>query len=91
MEPTSGGSGVAGDSARPVVGTAKERRCLGSTDALHEVVEREIAQLSTEQARHLFAQQVEKSKTMDEGTSEIFRLPEQEAFERDSVLLDSQG
>ena len=64
MEPTSSGSGVAGDAARPVAGTAKKRRCLGSADALNEVVEREIAQLSTEEARRfqvLFAEQAEKS------------------------------
>ena len=45
MEPTSSGSGVAGDSARLVAGTAKKRRCLGSADALHEVVERDCATL----------------------------------------------
>ena len=95
MEPTSSGSGVAGDAARPIAETAKKRRCLGSADALNEVVEREIAQLSTEEARHfqvLFAQQAEKSKGMEDGTLSILRLQEEkEAFERDSVLLGSQG
>ena len=50
--------------------------------------------LSTDEAlrfQALFAQQAEKSKTMEEGNSEILRLQEQEAFERDSVLLGSQG
>ena len=41
MEHTSSGSGAAGDAARPVAGTAKKRRCLGSADALNEVVERD--------------------------------------------------
>ena len=94
MEPNSGGSGVTGDAARPIAGTAKKRRCLGSADALHEMVGREIVHLSTEEAlrfQAMFGQQAEKSKTMDEGTSEILRLQEQEAFERDSVLLGSQG
>ena len=94
MEHTSSDSGAAGYAARPVVGTAKKRRCLGSADVLNEVVEREIAQLSTEETRRfqvLFAQQAEKSKNMEEGTLEILRLQEEEAYERDSVLLGSQG
>ena len=86
---------MAGDAARPIAGTAKKRRCLGSADVLNEVVEREIAQLSTEEARRfqvLFAQQAEKSKGMEDGTLSILRLQEEEeAFERDSVLLGSQG
>ena len=85
MEPNSGGAGVAGDAARPIAGTAKKRRCLGSADALNETVEREIANLSTEEAlrfQTMFAQQAEKSKNMDEGTAEILRLQEQEAFEK---------
>ena len=93
MEHSFSGSGVAGDAARPVAGTAKKRRCLGSADVLNEVVEREIAQLSTEQAlrfQALFAQQAEKSKKLEEGTLEILRL-QQEAHERDSVLVGSQG
>ena len=94
MEHTSSDSGAAGDAARPIAGTAKKRRCLGSADVLNEVVEREIAQLSTEEARRfqaLFAQQAEKSKNMEEGTLEILLLQEEEAYERDSVLLGSQG
>ena len=94
MEHTSSDSGAAGDAARPVAGTAKKRRCLGSADVLSEVVEREIAQLSTEEARRFqasFAQQAEKSKNMEEGTLEILHLQEEEAYERDSVLLGSQG
>ena len=39
---TSSGSGVASDSARQVAGTAKKRLCLGSADALNEVVERRL-------------------------------------------------
>ena len=39
----------------------------------------------------LFAKQAEKSKNMEEGTIEILRLQEEQAFERDSVLLGSQG
>ena len=68
--------------------------CLGSADALHEIVWREIANLSTEEAlrfQTMFARQAEKSKNVDEGAAEILRLQEQEAFERDSVLLGSQG
>ena len=75
MEPTSSGSGVAGDAARPIAGTAKKRRCLGSADALNEKVEREIAQLSTEEAlrfQALFAQQAEKSKELEEGPFRFF-------------------
>ena len=48
MEHTSNDIGVAGDAPRPVAGTAKKRRCLVSADVLNEVVEREIAHLSTE-------------------------------------------
>ena len=51
MEQNSSGSGAVGDAARPVAGTAKERRCLGSADVLIEVVEREIAQISMEEAK----------------------------------------
>ena len=85
MEHTSSDSGAAGDAARPVAGTAKKRRCLGSADVLNEVVarEREIAHLSTEEARRfqvLFAQQGEKSKNMEEGTLGILRLQEEAAF-----------
>ena len=57
-------------------------------------MEREIAPLSTEKARRfqvLFAQQAEKSKNMEEGTLDILRWQEEEAYERDSVLLGSQG
>ena len=46
MEQNSSDSGAVGDAARPVAGTSKKRRCLGSADVLNEVVEREIAQLS---------------------------------------------
>ena len=63
MEHTSKDVRAAGDAARPVAGTAKKRRCLGSADVLDEVVERQIANLSTEAARRFqirFAQQVEK-------------------------------
>ena len=94
MEHTSSDSGAAGDAARPVAGTAKKRRCLGSADVLNEVVEREIAQLSAEEARRfqaLFAKQAEKLKNLDEGTLDILRLQEEEAYERYSVLLGSQG
>ena len=93
VEPTSSGSGVAGDAVRPVAGTAKKRRCLGSADVLNEMVEREIAHLSTEEAlrfQALFAEQAEKSKDIEEGTLSILRM-EEEAYERDSVLLESQG
>ena len=89
MEPTSSGSGVAGDTVRPVAGTAKKRRCLGSADVLNEVVEREIAQLSTEEALR-FQVLAEKSKDIEEGTLSILPM-EEEAYERDSLLLGSQG
>ena len=93
MEQNSGGSGAVGDSARPVAGTAKKRRCLGSAHVLNELVEREISQLSKEEAlrfQALFAQQLEKANVMDEGTLSILRL-EQEANERDAVLLGTRG
>ena len=90
MEPTSSGSGVAGDTVRPVAGTAKKRRCLGSADVLNEIVEREIAQLSTEEALRFQALFAEKSKDIEEGTLSILPM-EEEAYERDSVLLGSQG
>ena len=38
----------------------------------------------------LFAKQAERSKDMEEGTLSILRM-EEEAHERDSVLLGSQG
>ena len=94
IEHTSSGSGTAGDAARLVAGTAKKRRCLGSADVLNEIVGREIESLSMEEALHfqtLFAKQAEKSKRMEDGTLSILRLQEEEAYERDSVLLGSQG
>ena len=48
IKPTSNDSGMTSDATRPVAGTAKKRRCLGSADVLNEAVEREIAQLSTD-------------------------------------------
>ena len=95
MEHTSSGSGAAGDAARPVAGTAKKRRCLGSADVFNEVVEREreMEQLSTVEAlrfQPLFAQRAEQAKVTEEGTLEILRM-QQEAHDRDSVLLGSQG
>ena len=93
MEHTSSGSGAAGDAALPVAGSAKKRRCLGSADVLNEVVEREIESISTEEAlrfQALFAQLAEQAKNTEEGTLEILRM-QQEAHERDSVLLGSQG
>ena len=51
-EPTSSGSGVAGDAARPIAGTAKKRRCLGSADVLSEVVERERSSQSPRRMRY---------------------------------------
>ena len=56
-------------------------------------MEREIAQLSMEEAlrfQALFAKQAQKSKDMEDGTLSILRM-EEEAHERDSVLLGSQG
>ena len=53
----------------------------------------EIAQLSMEEAprfQALFAQQAEKSKDMEERTLSILCM-EEEAHERDSVLLDRKG
>ena len=93
VEQDSGGSGAVGDSARPVAGTAKKWRCLGSAHVLNEVVEREISQLSKEEALHfqaLFAHQAERAKIMDGRTISILRL-EEEANERDAVLLGTQG
>ena len=52
MEHTSSGSGAAGDAARPVAGTAKRRRCLGSADVLNEVVERERSSQSPRRRRY---------------------------------------
>ena len=66
----------------------KKRRCLGSAD-----VQREIAQLSTEEAlsfRALFADQAEQAKIMEEGIQGVLRL-DQESKERDAVLLGTQG
>ena len=57
------------------------------------MVEREIESISTEEAlrfQTLFAQRAEQAKNTEEGTLEILRL-QQEAHERDSVLLGSQG
>ena len=71
----------------------KKRRCLGSAHVLNEVVEREISQLSKEEAlrfQALFAHQAERANVMDEGTLSILRL-EEEANERDAVLLGTQG
>ena len=93
VEQDSGGSGAVGDSARTVAGTAKKWRCLGSAHVLNEVVEREISQLSKEEALHfqaLFAHQAERAKIMDGRTISILRL-EEEANERDAVLLGTQG
>ena len=47
-------------------------------------VEREIAHLSTEEA------QAEKSKDFEEGNLSILRM-EEEAHDRDAVLLGTQG
>ena len=74
MEHTSCDSGAAGDAARPVAGTAKKRRCLGSADVMR-----------------LWRERAEKSKNMEEGTLGFLRLQAEEAYERDSVLLGSQG
>ena len=52
MEPTSSGSGVAGDAARPVAGTAKKRRCHRSADVLNEIVERERSSQSPWRMRY---------------------------------------
>ena len=93
MEQDSGGSGAVGDAARLVAGTAKMRRCPGSAHVLNEVVEREISQLSTEEAlrfQALFAQQAEEANVTEMGTLKILRL-EQEASERDAVFLGTQG
>ena len=93
VEQDSGDSGAVRDSARPVVGTAKKRRCLDSAQVLNEVVEREIAQLSKEEALRfeaLFSQQTERADDVEMGTLEILRL-QQEAHDMDSVLLETQG
>ena len=71
MEPSSSGSGVAGDAARPIAGTAKKRRCLGSADVINEIVEREIESISTEDAMRfqaMFALRAEQAKNTEEGT-----------------------
>ena len=47
LEQDSGVSGAVRESARIVAGIAKKRRCLDSAQVLNEVVEREIAQLSS--------------------------------------------
>ena len=63
-------------------------------DVLHEVVEREIESISMEDAlcfQALFARRAQQAKDTDEGTREILRMQEAEAYERDSVLLPSQG
>ena len=57
------------------------------------MVEREIAQLSKEEAlrfQAMFSQQVERAENVEMGTLEILRL-EKEACERDAVLLGTQG
>ena len=84
---------MAGDAARPIAGTAKKRRCFGSADVLNEIVEREIESISTEDAmrfQSMFALRAEQAQNTEEGTLEILRM-QQEADERDSVLLGSQG
>ena len=93
VEQDSGGCGAVQDSARPVVGTAQKRRCLDSAQVLNEVVVREIAQLSKEDALRFqasFSQQAERANDVEMGTLEILRL-QQEAHDRDSVLLGTQG
>ena len=95
MEHTSDDVGAAGDAARLVAGTVKKRRCLGAADVLQEVVEREIESISMEDAMRfqaVFARRAQQAKDTDEGTLAILRLQEEaEAYERDSVLLPSQG
>ena len=95
MEHTSNDVGVAGDAARPVAGIAKKRRCLEPVDVLQEVVEREIESISMKDAMRFqawFARRAQQAKDTDDGTLEILRRQEEEeAYERDSVLLPSQG
>ena len=87
--------GPAGDAARLVAGTVKKRRCIGTADVLQEVVEREIESISVEEAMRfqaVFARRAQQAKDEKEGTLAILRLQEEaEAYERDSVLLPSQG
>ena len=87
--------GPAGDAARLVAGTVKKRLCLGAADVLQEVVEREIESISVEDAmlfQAVFARRAQQAKDEKEGTLAILRLQEEtEAYERDSVLLPSQG
>ena len=93
LEQDSGGSGAVRESARPVAGTAKKRRCLDSAQVLNEVVEREIAQLSKEEAlrfQDMFSQHAERAEDVEMGTLEIPR-EEKEAYERDAVLLGTEG
>ena len=79
MEQDSGGFGAIGNAARPIAGTFLKRRCLGPADVLTEVVEREIP---TEDRRS-------RRKLWKNGLQGILRL-EQEAYERDAVLLGTQ-
>ena len=68
LERDSGGSGAVRESARPVAGTTKKRRCLESAQVLNEVVELEIAQLSKEEAlrfQAMFSQQAERAEDVD--------------------------
>ena len=56
-------------------------------------MEREISQLSMKEAlgfQALFAKQAGQARILEEGTQGILRL-EQEAYERDAVLLGTQG
>ena len=87
--------GPVGDAARLVAGTVKKRRCIGAADVLQDVVEREIESISVEEAMRfqaVFARRAQQAKDEKEGTFALLRLQEEaEAYERDSVLLPSQG
>ena len=77
LEQDSGGSGAVRESARPVAGTAKKRRCLDFAQVLDEVVEREIAQFSKEEAlpfQALFTQLSERAEDVEMGTLEMLRM-----------------
>ena len=74
----------------PVRVPLKKRRCLGPADVLTEVVEREISQLSTEEAcqasKLCLLNRWNRLKIMEEGAQGILRL-EQEAYDRGRCLF----
>ena len=85
LEQDSGGSGAVRESARLVAGTAKKRRCLDSAQVLDTTLQREGACFQA-----VFSQQAERAEDVEMGTLEILRL-EEEAYERDAVLLGTPG